>query len=1179
MRLTSDVDIPHDLLTAARSRRLVLFVGAGVSINAPSNLPLYDGLAKSIAQALGEPYEPDLSPDRFLGKLAQKHPLVREQVRAITGDTQSLPTPSHRALARLASAVGSRVVTTNYDLHIETAAVEASIELGDTYCGPALPLGREFRGLVYLHGSVSRPAAELVVTDDDFGRAYLTDGWARRFVQDLFEHWTVLFVGYSHSDVVMTYLARGLPPSAQPRYVLTDEPDSARWENLRITPVAYPSDNDHAALPLALDAWASLMNMGVLDHYARAKELAAAAPPQVPEEVDYLADVLSTPSGARGFAAAASGYEWLRWAEEQPAFRRLFQAGRAEDEASGVLASWFVDEYICDSERSVLALGTVARLGPVVSSELQWQISRAARKLRASAPGEAHRWMAVLIAVLRTDPAESALSWLLRFGNPLAGADALPLLRRALAPRLVLSENRPWFPSEPDETQPLTVSAEIEWATSKEAMKKLWKQVAKEGDATADRVVQIAEQALTDAYELLRAFNPERTFDSWSFRRSAIEPHEQDRFDADETTIIDMLRDSAMVSTPNTSSLSARWLGSPYAVFRRLGLHLVIESSSLSADAKCDAVLGSALYDPDMKHELFRLLEVAAPDLTSDARQKLLAAVLAGPPPDSVEGADTRFRRRALFDRLEWISRFTSAWPELDAAIAEITEDDQEMGVRPHPDFDHYMTSGTWGGMLPLTVDEFTTGLREEGAHAAVHSLINLDYSERNFDEPTWDDTCRLLREAAASQPTIGLELLPELTLTPLARHHDLIGAILHGWSQSSLPADRLDDITEVLAMLSSRPELTRAASEVLKAAAKPPEGASDAQLERLDAVATELWTKNAEAFEPGGWSDPLMRGLNTWPGILAQYWLNRVSARWQSAPEQWTGLAASEASALEVMLNAPAPARSAAASILSGKLHFLFAADPTFTREQMFSLFDPDVSDFAPDAWFSFLHEPRTPPSLLDAGFWSLLLRSADAATSGEGHMADRYWTTVASVAVFSIASTVDREALIDLLATPDRAGQLTDFIQALSQTVDELDDAGRDDLWSSWLESAIEKRQSVPPGVQPSEEKTAWGDLALQLGTVQALTLTAASAGPMGEHTRFDHLELPRVHTIANLLLSIATARLRLTSDIDWHIRNELEELVDRVKPAADPAALRALAELAVERGISEALSWVNA
>jgi len=1132
-----------------------------------------------IAQTLGEEYDAALSPDRFLGQLMQSHPLVKEQVRAITGSVKSLPNANHRALTRLASAIGAPIVTTNYDFHIEAAATEANLNLGEVYVGPALPLGKEFQGLVYLHGSASRPASGLVVTDDDFGRAYLTDGWARRFVQDLFEHWTVLFVGYSHSDAVMTYLARGLPPSAQPRFVLTHEPRSARWENLRITPVAYPSDQEHAALPVALDAWASLMNMGVLDHFARAKELAAAMPPAVPEEADYLADVLNTPSGARGFVAAARGYDWLRWVEEQPVFRLLFSAGRADNEASRVLADWFTEEFVAVPEWSALALGTVARLGPVISTELQWEISRGARMLRAKAPEEARRWMTVLVAALRTDPAESGLNWFAGYGNPLSGADALPLLRRALVPRLVLAEDRPWFAVDEDDMRPRRVTAEIKWATSDSVLKKLWEQVMEGGPESADRVLQSAEQALTDAYELLRAFDPERTFDSWSFRRSAIEPHEQDRFLDDEGTIIDMLRESAVLAMSNNPALSTRWLASPHALFRRLGLHLVIETSHLSADEKAIAVCGELLYDPEAKHEVFRLLQVAAPDLGADSRQALLAAVLAGPAlDDPVEGVDLRLRRRAIFDRAEWLSRYSASWPELDAAILELRRAEPEMGVRPHPDLDHYMTSGTWGGKMPLTVDEFVARVREGGSRASIQSLLALDYSERNFDEPTWDDACKLIRQVAASRPAIGLELLPESTLTPFAKHHDLLSAILYGWSESSLVAESTEEIVEALDKVSVRPELARAMSEVLKAFSMAPEEALDSQLiGRLDTIASELWAKNAPGFDPGGWSDSLMRGLNTWPGILAQYWLNRISLRWQAAPENWEGLAATETLALVAMLDSPTPARSAAVSILTGAVHFLFAADVTFTVERIFPLFDEDLSEFAPDAWFSFLHEPRTPPNLLDAGFWPLMLRSVEAATSRE-HMADRYWRTMASVATFSTASTVDRSALIDLLASPERGGQLAFFIRALSQTVVELDDAGRQALWSAWLKDAIERRQAAAPGVQPLAEKTAWGDLALELGTIDALTLTASCPGEMSSHTRFHHLDAARVQSVADLLLRIAAVRLRLTSKIDWQVHHELEELVGRAKPTADPLVLRALAELAVERGIHEALSWIE-
>ena len=63
----------------------------------------------------------------------------------------------------------------------------------------------------------------MVLTDKDFGRAYLTEGWARRFIQDLFLKFTVLFVGYSHNDP-----ADALPCAWTPA-VKRLEGDDLRW--------------------------------------------------------------------------------------------------------------------------------------------------------------------------------------------------------------------------------------------------------------------------------------------------------------------------------------------------------------------------------------------------------------------------------------------------------------------------------------------------------------------------------------------------------------------------------------------------------------------------------------------------------------------------------------------------------------------------------------------------------------------------------------------------------------------------------------------------------------------------------------------------------------------------------------------------------------------------------------
>ncbi len=146
----------------------------------------------------------------------------------------------HRGIAALALASPAvRIITTNYDLHLSSTLKAAGAEF-DEYIGPALPMGDDFTGVVYLHGRLGRPAHQLVVTAEDFGRAYLRDAWAARFLERMFATFSVLFVGYSHGDVVMRYLARALGPGRK-RYSLTDDAQAPEWTTSGITPLEYPN--------------------------------------------------------------------------------------------------------------------------------------------------------------------------------------------------------------------------------------------------------------------------------------------------------------------------------------------------------------------------------------------------------------------------------------------------------------------------------------------------------------------------------------------------------------------------------------------------------------------------------------------------------------------------------------------------------------------------------------------------------------------------------------------------------------------------------------------------------------------------------------------------------------------------------------------------------------------------
>ncbi len=129
---------------------------------------------------------------------------------------------------------------------------------------PRLPIPKlaSWNSLVHLHGligNVDQTADSLVLTSADFGAAYLTEGWASRFISDLFRRFAVLFVGYSVEDPVVRYMMdafaadRALGEGVGKAYVLAGSQEADRhvnieaWEAKGIVPLLY-DDSDRQEL-------------------------------------------------------------------------------------------------------------------------------------------------------------------------------------------------------------------------------------------------------------------------------------------------------------------------------------------------------------------------------------------------------------------------------------------------------------------------------------------------------------------------------------------------------------------------------------------------------------------------------------------------------------------------------------------------------------------------------------------------------------------------------------------------------------------------------------------------------------------------------------------------------------------------------------------------------------------
>ena len=358
MRFLPDgLNIPDELLEARDQGNVVFLCGAGVSY--PAGMPDFLELAKYVVEELGTSQDAPLRkmlsdnedvPEGARPSLDQIFNLLQQEYTAgeidylITKRLRTKPrtcVSTHETILRLSKGANGKpqIVTTNFDLLFERAAGRTL----KTYVPPALPdlANRQpLNGLVYLHGRIDYRIKRgegrqgFVVSSSDFGRAYLAEGWATRFIRELLDQYTVILLGYSANDPPVRYLLQGLDTLRRGSLAKlfafdrgTEEEVMPRWRDKGVQALPYSEiGDDHSALWDTLSEWAERAD----DPSAwrqRVVDLARRGPRNLePYERGQVASLVRTDVGAKLFADAdppPSG-EWLC------VFDRNFRYGEAE---------------------------------------------------------------------------------------------------------------------------------------------------------------------------------------------------------------------------------------------------------------------------------------------------------------------------------------------------------------------------------------------------------------------------------------------------------------------------------------------------------------------------------------------------------------------------------------------------------------------------------------------------------------------------------------------------------------------------------------------------------------------------------------------------------------------------------------------------------------------------------
>ncbi|MBP3400794.1 MAG: DUF4020 domain-containing protein [Selenomonadales bacterium] len=370
------VNFPNDIIRAVDEGRLVVFAGAGVSKGQPTSLPDFKELAKKIALAMGENYDEEKSCEMFLGRLKHRGINVHEHAAKELNKVGMIHNNLHEAIIGLFSDKSKlKIVTTNYDVMIEQAAEHMGFSNVKVYDAPALPLGDDIAGVIHLHGNVNENKY-MVLTDEDFGEAYLTDGYASRFLIKLFEKYTVLFIGYSYNDVIVRYLTRAMIKYQTPkRYILTDNPHE-KWSELGIEPIVF-AEKKFDILEAAIRELGVRICRNAIGWKQYIQSIANKPPVDLSEESE-VKFCLENEEKTCLLAEFLDGEEWLWWLEKEGVFKKLFDPNATLDRKDEIWCNWLINKFLGKNDNAVkqLICKYNSQFNPVLANLIIYELWR-----------------------------------------------------------------------------------------------------------------------------------------------------------------------------------------------------------------------------------------------------------------------------------------------------------------------------------------------------------------------------------------------------------------------------------------------------------------------------------------------------------------------------------------------------------------------------------------------------------------------------------------------------------------------------------------------------------------------------------------------------------------------------------------------------------------------------------
>ena len=1069
--LISGVDFNPEILNALDEGNLVVFAGAGVSMGPSCGLDDFVTLAEKIGEGTDLEIDEEY-PEVFLGKLKSNGVKINKRLHQNLLKPDSSCTPLHQNLVRLFTNPDScRIITTNYDLFFEEAYEEVYGEKPRTYISPALPLGNNFKGIVHVHGALNADEDGIVLADDDFGRAYLTQGWARRFLREVFEMNTILFVGYSHDDTVMKYLARGLPPSNNnKRFVLTGEYDEKdHWKHLGIEAIEYPQndEDDYESLNNSVKRLADLNEKGALDLEKRISEIVSSPSELDKEKESQLQWYLSKEFTTRFFCEHAEDIEWLNWANKNGYLKFLYKKDDL-DEREKHLAKWF-SEFAIKNYQRTLEVFTSQHQKPnsqvvrSICSELIFAEKEDISKQIYSS------WFPVLLPFLFDWHDHVHPNLFQNIGSLEANEVLLLLFNELTKPQPDIG---PYFPMGFEEEEDRLIEYDIKFNVEHYVLDEAFKnQIKPKIDEFAYNLLDSSIENLSKTYFLNKSWGKSSdNYDRLSRNRSAIEPHDQDKYPEVVDVLIDAARDAMNYLVENESNYALSkiktLLKSDSNLIRRIAIHGLCGLETLSPKEKVSFIQEySLLSEIELKHEVYRLLSIEFPKISKEDKKNFIDKINTDIR-EIFEHYEEDDKDKAIayqkFNLLKWIQEHDKDSEIIKSRLNEITDEYQDFKPREYLDLLSWTSSSsTVPGIKPIEKEQLLS----------IPPADAVDYILEELPDSEYDKGSELYGLTNACQE--NNEWGKEFSQAILDRDLDdvyIINAVLKAWNSQGLKKLLKDEYFDFISSKKIQKTATRRLARNLQSLSEKEDlKLTQKELDRFEQLIDSLW-KFSDGIDIGlensSW---LERAINHPAGKLVMAWIKVISLDYKLDDKgtEISQLIINER--FKKVIDDATEIGSFGKAILGSQFDYFLGLYPDWTKEELLPLFNFNENESAEILWDGWLSWGRLNLENLEILF-PHYINAVEHLAQNDHKKSMRFASHVADLTLFVVDDPI-HEILNEYISKASENSRV-DLINQISNRLKELAPDKKEYHWEKWIKEFIQRRiHSIPKGLSPGE------------------------------------------------------------------------------------------------------------